>query len=40
MGQRDGARRIRRIVAAVALSDIAYRLFVRASVRRALGMHV
>jgi hypothetical protein len=36
---RAGTRRIfRRVIAAVAVSDVAYRLFVRESLRRALGI--
>jgi hypothetical protein len=35
---KQGRRRLRRIVAAIAVSEIAYKLFIRASVRRALGM--
>lgn len=36
---RGGWRRtVRRVVAALAVGDIAYRLFVRETVRRALGM--
>jgi hypothetical protein len=37
MGKR-GRRRASLIVAAFALSEITYKLFIRASVRRALGM--
>jgi hypothetical protein len=38
---RGDARRVAsRVVAAVALSDLAYRLFVRESLRRALGIEV
>ena len=37
MGKR-GRRRVGRVVALVAVSEIAYKLFIRASVRRALGM--
>jgi hypothetical protein len=42
MGQKRGdARRVmRRIVAALAVSDVAYRMFVRGPVRRRLGMEV
>jgi hypothetical protein len=29
---------LRRVIAAIALTDVAYRLFMRASVRRALGI--
>ena len=39
--KRGGARRVlSRVVAAVALSDLAYRLFVREPLRRALGIEV
>jgi hypothetical protein len=42
MGERYGnARRIaRRLIAAVAVTDMAYRLFMRAPLRRALGIEV
>jgi hypothetical protein len=42
MGETTGdARRIvRRVLAAVAVSDLAYRLFMRAALRRALGIEV
>jgi hypothetical protein len=33
-------RLVSRVVAAVAVSDLAYRLFVRAPLRRALGIEV
>jgi hypothetical protein len=36
----DARRVVSRVVAAVALSDLAYRLFVRESLRRALGIEV
>jgi hypothetical protein len=36
----DARRLVGRLVAAVAVSDLAYRLFVRASLRRALGIEV
>jgi hypothetical protein len=36
----DARRLVGRVVAAVAVSDLAYRLFVRASLRRALGIEV
>ncbi len=36
----DIGRIARRVIAAVALSDVAYRLFVRESLRRALGIEV
>jgi hypothetical protein len=40
MGEsRTGLRRVvGRVIAAVAVTDLAYRLFVRASLRRALGI--
>ncbi len=37
---RDLRRLTRRIVAAVAVSDVAYRLFMRGPLRRALGIEV
>jgi hypothetical protein len=42
MGDRSGdARRMmRRVLAAVAVTDVAYRLFMRAPLRRALGIEV
>jgi hypothetical protein len=42
MGERKGhtGRVLRRVLAAVALSDVAYRLFMRAPLRRALGIDV
>ena len=36
----DARRALRRVVAAVAVSDLAYRLFVREALRRALGIEV
>jgi hypothetical protein len=39
MGKR-GRRWARRVVAAIAVSEIAYKLFIRGSVRRALGIEV
>jgi hypothetical protein len=36
----DARRLVGRVVAAVAVSDLAYRLFVRAPLRRALGIDV
>jgi hypothetical protein len=42
MGQTkgDGRRIVRRLIAAVAVSDLAYRMFMRAPLRRALGIEV
>jgi hypothetical protein len=41
MGTRGDARRmVRRVIAAVAVTDVAYRLFMRTPLRRALGMEV
>jgi hypothetical protein len=42
MGERHGrARRIAsRLIAAVAVTDMAYRMFMRAPLRRALGIEV
>jgi hypothetical protein len=42
MGEKRGdARRVaRRLIAALALSDLAYRVFVRQTVRRRLGIEV
>jgi hypothetical protein len=37
---RDVRRVVRRVLAAVAVSDVAYRLFMRAPLRRALGIEV
>jgi hypothetical protein len=37
---RDLRRVVRRVLAAVAVSDVAYRLFMRAPLRRALGIEV
>jgi hypothetical protein len=37
---RNMRRLLRRVVAAVAVSDVAYRLFMRAALRRALGIDV
>jgi len=34
----DSGVLLRRVIAAVAVTDVAYRLFMRASVRRALGI--
>jgi hypothetical protein len=31
---------VRRVIAAVAVSDLAYRMFMRAALRRALGIEV
>ena len=39
MGKR-GRRRARRVLAAIAVSEIAYKLFIRGTVRRALGIEV
>ena len=36
----DARRLVGRVVAAVAVSDLAYRLFVRTPLRRALGIEV
>ncbi len=38
--RRDLRRVMRRVVAAVAVSDVAYRMFMRAPLRRALGIEV
>jgi hypothetical protein len=39
MGESRGhARVLRRVIAAVAVTDVAYRLFMRAPLRRALGI--
>lgn len=38
--RRGAGRVIRRVIAALAVSDVAYRLFVRESLRRALGIEV
>ena len=38
--KRDARRIVRRLVAAVAVSDLAYRMFMRAPLRRALGIEV
>lgn len=38
--RRDLRRVMRRVVAAVAVSDLAYRMFMRAPLRRALGIEV
>jgi hypothetical protein len=35
---RDRARRISRLIAALAVSDLAYRLFMREQIRRTLGI--
>jgi hypothetical protein len=42
MGEKRGeARRVaRRVIAALAVSDLAYRMFVRGTVRRRLGIEV
>jgi hypothetical protein len=42
MGERRGdvRRMMRRVIAAVAVSDLAYRLFMREALRRALGIEV
>lgn len=37
---RNMRRLVRRVVTAVAVSDVAYRLFMRAALRRALGIEV
>jgi hypothetical protein len=37
---RDVRRVVRRVLAAVAVGDVAYRLFMRAPLRRALGIEV
>jgi len=37
---RNIRRLVSRVVAAVAVSDVAYRLFMRAALRRALGIEV
>jgi hypothetical protein len=36
----DVRRMMRRVIAAVAVSDLAYRLFMREALRRALGIEV
>ncbi|MBA3807195.1 MAG: hypothetical protein H0X28_02180 [Solirubrobacterales bacterium] len=38
--RRDLRRVMRRVAAAVAVSDVAYRMFMRAPLRRALGIEV
>lgn len=42
MGQNrgDARRMVRRVITALAVSDLAYRMFMRETVRRALGMEV
>jgi hypothetical protein len=42
MGQTgaDARRMVRRVIAAVAVSDLAYRMFMREPLRRALGIEV
>jgi len=37
---RDATRILSRVIAAVAVGDVAYRLFMRAPLRRALGIEV